>query len=113
MHDLDLSDLEGFVKDSEEPSGSPAYYEKSLEIIRESMGSVKQEILLTLPDGSPHMVYVTKVDISAKGEVTVDFGTPSEDRKNELADHVVKCVTMQLQAAFDELKPKKKWGLPW
>lgn len=107
--ELDLSDLDDFVKDQEDPSGSPAFYEKSLEIIRESMGSVKQEILLTLPDGSSHIVYVMKIDISPKGEVAVDFGTPSEDRKNELADHVVKCVTMQIQDAFNELNQKKRW----
>lgn len=110
MSDLDLSDLEGFVKDSnEEPSGSSAYFEKSLEIIRESMGRVKQEILLTLPDGTPHMVYVTDIKISPKGEVQAEFATPSEDRKNELAEHVVKCVTMQIQQAFDELKSKDRW----
>lgn len=108
-NDLDLSDLDNFVKDTEEGPSGPQYYEKSLDIIKQSMGSVMQEILLTLPDGSNHMVYVTKIDISPKGQVTVDFGTPSEERKGELAEHVEKCVTMQINEALKEINMKKRW----
>lgn len=108
-NDLDLSDLDNFVKDTEEGPSGPQYYEKSLDIIKQSMGSVMQEILLTLPDGSSHMVYVTKIDISPKGQVTVDFGTPSEERKCELAEHVEKCVTMQINEALKEINMKKRW----
>lgn len=93
----------------EEPQGSESLFQRSLEIIKESMGSVKQEILLTLPDKTNHIVYVTRIDISPKGQVTVDFGTPSEERKAELAEHVEKCVTMQIQQLFDEIKPKKRF----
>lgn len=109
MSELDLSDLDGFVQDTEEGPSDPRYYEKSLKIIKDSMGSVKQEILLTLPDGSSHIVYVMKVDISPKGQVSVDFGTPSEERKAELAEHVEKCVTMQINEALKEINMKKRW----
>jgi hypothetical protein len=105
----DLSDLDNFVKDTEEPQGSQHYYEKSLEIIRKSMGSVRQEIMLTLPDGSTHIVYVMDIHIEPNGQVSVDFGTPSEDRKAELALHVEKCVTMQIQDELDKIKMKKRW----
>lgn len=108
-NDLDLSDLDNFVKDTEEGPSGPQYYEKSLDIIKQSMGSVMQEILLTLPDGSSHLVYVTKIDISPKGQVTVDFGTPYEERKGELAEHVEKCVTMQINEALKEINMKKRW----
>ena len=108
-NDLDLSDLDNFVKDTEEGPSDPRYYEKSLDIIRKSMGTVKQEILLTLPDGSSHMVYVMGVNISPKGQVSVDFGTPSEERKAELAEHVEKCVTLQINEALKEINMKKRW----
>ncbi|AHY25001.1 head vertex assembly chaperone [Pectobacterium bacteriophage PM2] len=108
MNDLDLSDLDNFVKDEEGPS-DPRNYEKSLKIIKDSMGTVKQEILLTLPDGSSHIVYVMDINISNKGQVTVDFGTPSEERKAELAVHVEKCVTMQINDALRNIKMNKRW----
>lgn len=108
MNDLDLSDLDNFVKDEEGPS-DPHNYEKSLKIIKDSMGTVKQEILLTLPDGSSHIVYVMDINISNKGQVTVDFGTPSEERKAELAVHVEKCVTMQINDALRNIKMNKRW----
>lgn len=108
-NDLDLSDLDGFVKDTDEGPDGPQYYEKSLKIIKESMGSVMQEILMTLPDGSSHMVYVTKINISGKGQVTVDFGTPSEERKAELAEHVEKCVTLQINEELQKINMKKGW----
>ncbi|QUL77716.1 head vertex assembly chaperone [Yersinia phage vB_YenM_P8] len=110
MNDIDLSDLDNFEKDAEGAKApSVPYYEKSLEIIRQSMGTVRQEILLSLPDGSNHIVYVTGIKIEPSGKVSVDFGTPSEDRKAELAVHVEKCVTMQIQDEIDKIKMKKRW----
>lgn len=105
----DLSDLDNFVKDTEEGPSDPHYYEKSLDIIRKSMGSVKQEIMLTLPDGTAHIVYVMNIVIEKDGKVSVDFGTPSEDRKEELALHVEKCVMMQIQEELDKIKSKRWW----
>ncbi|ARW57456.1 head vertex assembly chaperone [Serratia phage X20] len=105
--EADLEDLSNFEKMEESSDEDSRFFERSLKIIKESMGNVKQEILLTLPDETPHIVYVTGINISPKGECTVDFGTPSEERKAELAEHVEKCIIMQIQQALSEIKPKK------
>ena len=112
MNDLDLSDLDNFVKDTGVPTGTQ-HYEKSLDIIKQSMGRVIQEMLITLPDGTPHMVYITKINIDPKGKVEVDFGTPSEERKDELILHVEKCITMQINDALQEMNMKKKRWFKW
>lgn len=111
MNNITELDLEKELEQIEEgPSGPSGIYERSLEIIKESMGHVVQEILINLEDGSAHMVYVTKIDISPKGEVSVEFGTPSETRKAELAEHVEKCVIMQIQEELNKIMNKpKKW----
>lgn len=103
----DLADLSNFEVEDESSIEDFSLYERSLKIIKDSMGLVKQEILLTLPDGTPHIVYVTDVNISPKGEVSVNFGTPSEERKGELSEHVEKCIKIQIQQELDKIKSKK------
>lgn len=105
---FDLSGLEKFEEDSS-PSGEA--FDKSLDIIKESMKGVIQEILLTLPDGTAHMVYITglKMSDTVKDEVEVSFNTPSTDRKAELYEHVENCVKIQLEQQFKEIKKKKFW----
>ncbi|AWD90472.1 head vertex assembly chaperone [Erwinia phage Cronus] len=107
---FDLSGLEKFSEDSS-PSGEELKaYEESLRLIKEAMSHVIQEILLTLPDGSAHMVYVNGIKMSetVRGEVEVEFSTPSTERKDELYPHVEDCIKMQLTEHFAK-KPKKSW----
>lgn len=101
---LDLSGLEKFEEDSS-PSGE--VYEKSLGVVREAMKEVIQEILIELPDGTAHIVYIMGLKFSDRNEVEIDFNTPSEDRKDELYAHVENCVRIQLQDYFK--KNKKSW----
>lgn len=103
---LDLSGLEKFEENSS-PSGE--VYNKSLGVIKEAMKRVVQEILITLPDGTSHIVYLTglKFSDSAAGQVEIEFNTPSTDRKAELYEHVEKCVIIQIQEYF--AKNKKSW----
>lgn len=102
--DLDLSELEVY---QEEPSPSGEVYEKSLGVVRDAMKDVIQEILIELPDGTAHIVYIMGLKFSDKNQIEVDFNTPSEDRKDELYVHVEKCVRIQLQEYFS--KNKKSW----
>ncbi len=101
---FDLSGLEKFEEDSS-PSGE--VYEKSLELVRSAMKNVIQEILINLPDGTSHIVYITGLNFLDNGSVGIDFSTPSEDRKDELYAHVEKCVKIQIQDYFK--KNKKSW----
>lgn len=103
---LDLSGLEKFEEDSS-PSGE--VYEKSLSVVKEAMKSVIQEVLIKLPDGSAHIVYITGLKFSEteKGALDIEFNTPSEDRKDELYAHVENCVKIQFEEYFS--KNKKSW----
>lgn len=77
-------------------------------IIKESMKSVKQEIVITLPDGTIHLIYLH--DISYKGkQLIIDFSTPSEDRKDELGPYVKDCIMAQV----NQKSNKKAFSLFW
>ena len=89
--DLDL-DLETLPDNTE---SDEVLYDKSVSVIKEAMETVLQEILVTLPDSTVHMVYITKFDV-VKNKVTYEFSTPSKDRKDELAVHVDKCLGLQM-----------------
>lgn len=104
---FDLSGLEKFEEEAS-PKGEEIFNE-SLRVVKDAMKNVVQEILLTLPDGSSHMVYVTGLEMSNNktGELTVLFNTPSEDRKAELYPHVENCIKIQLQEHFQQ--KKKSW----
>lgn len=103
-----LSDPEKFdnesVKESS-PSGEDPY-EKSYQIMKNAMSDVKQEILISLPDGTSHIVFVTSIKASKDnpGELEILFCTPSENRKNELYAHVHNCV----QKMYDISQNNKK-----
>lgn len=107
MSDLGL-DLSGLEKLEDDYSPSGEVYEKSLGLVREAMKEVIQEILIELPDGTAHIVYIMGLKFSDnRGQVEIDFNTPSEDRKDELYAHVENCVKIQLQEYFT--KNKKSW----
>ncbi|ASD52018.1 head vertex assembly chaperone [Pseudomonas phage PspYZU05] len=80
--------------------------DKSLEVIKEAMSNVIQEILITLEDGTTHMVYVMALDATDKG-IKVEFNTPSKDRKDELAVHVEKCIIAQINSVTKQRR--KSW----
>lgn len=113
----EIKELDDFVKATEEASeeASPSYeegakqiYEKSLSLVKEAMKNVKQEILITLPDKTNHICYVMNVHIKPNGECTVDFSTPTESRKAELAEHVENCIKIQIEQVLKN-PPKKRW----
>lgn len=110
--DLDLSEFE---VQEETPSSEGEFertermFKKSLEIVQTAMENVIQEILITLEDGSSHVVYVTAIDIQPNGRVSLDFATLDEERKADLTPHVEKCVTMQIQQAMAEIKSKNRF----
>ena len=79
-------------------------FDKSYSLVKESMKNVIQEVLLTLPDGSSHMVYITEMNVIGDNQVEVFFNTPSEDRKEELYPHVIECIKTQ----YHEAKSSKK-----
>ena len=85
--------------------GTPgqSLFQQSFDIIKDCMKDIKQEIRLTLEDGTDHIVYIH--EIAAKGnQLTIDFSTLSEERKAELEPHVHAC----MQAQFDAGPPVTK-----
>ncbi|ANA49387.1 head formation protein [Salmonella phage SEA1] len=111
--DYDLSELDLNLEVVEEaPSQEGEFertervYQKSLDIVKKAMSNIVQEILLTLEDGSSHIVYVTSINHNGN-EISVDFSTLSEDRKAELAPHVEKCVKIQIEQALAERNKKR------
>lgn len=110
MSDYDLSDLDlEIIEDSPSQEGEfermERIYQRSAEIVKKAMENVIQEILITLEDGSNHVVYVTSLTAIEGGGVSLEFSTLSEDRKAELTPHVEKCIKMQIEHS---LKEKKK-----
>lgn len=103
-----LSGLEKFDTESDEassPTGEDPY-EKSYRIMKDAMSNVKQEILIFLPDGTSHIVFVTSIKASKDnpGELEILFCTPSENRKKELYDHVYNCVQKMYEMSQDRKK---------
>ncbi|ADG59986.1 head vertex assembly chaperone [Acinetobacter phage Acj9] len=84
-----------------------ALFNKSFDIVKESMKDVKQEILITLEDGSNHIVYLHDAKLSGK-ELTVDFSTFDEDRKPEIGEAVKAC--LQAQFTHSLARPKKRFS---
>ncbi|QQV89432.1 hypothetical protein SJ_14 [Proteus phage SJ_PmiM] len=70
-------------------------YEKSLNVIQESMKDVIQELLILI-DNKPHLVYIHSMDIK-KGKVEYDYSTLSELPPNILEPHIEKCIKAQIE----------------
>ncbi len=108
--DLDLTNFE-IQEDSPSYEGeferSERIFKKSLDIVQKAMENVIQEILVTLEDGSNHMVYVTLLRAEEDGRVTLEFSTLDESRKAELTPHVENCIKIQIQQALAEKKKKR------
>ncbi|QLA10639.1 hypothetical protein TH2_071 [Shewanella phage Thanatos-2] len=81
---------------------------KDQEIIKQAMSNVIQEMLIMLPDNTSHLVYILSLDMTSKG-LKVEFNTLSEDRRDELAVHVEKCIMAQLEEITPKPKGIKKW----
>lgn len=103
--DLDLDIGDDVYEEPAEYDGpvDNTLYDKSLGIIKEAMEDVLQEILITLEDGTDHIVYLTKIEIIGS-EVSYGFSTPSEDRKADLTPHVEKILKMQLDEILKSAK---------
>lgn len=70
-------------------------YEKSLNVIQESMKSVIQELLILI-DNKPHLVYIHSIDIK-NGKVEYDYSTLSDLPKDILEPHIEKCIKPQIE----------------
>lgn len=64
-------------------------------LIKDAMKEVKQELLLTLEDGTDHIAYLHSVKAEGKNLI-IDFSTLSEDRKAEIGKVVEQCVLAQV-----------------
>lgn len=106
LDDLNLEIVDESPSEEGEDIRKERVFNESLKIVRSAMENVIQEILITLEDGSHHIVYITKLDW-VDGKIVMDFAVLDQDRKAELAPHVEKCVTMQVQQAFNERTKKK------
>lgn len=73
-----------------------ALFNKSFEIVKEAMKDVKQELLLTLEDGTNHVVYIHDCRVLNNGQVETDFSTLTEGRQEEIAHGVEMCMRSQL-----------------
>ena len=112
MSDIDL-DLSGFDVETDTESGSgQSLFTQSFDIIKKAMKNVIQEIVITLEDDSAHIIYLHKFEVDSEtGAVSIDWSTPSSDRKTELEPHLEKCLEMQISAFKDNpnhMKPTKK-----
>lgn len=80
-----------------------ALFNQSFDIIKDAMKTVKQEVVITLLDGTPHIAYIH--DAKFEGDrVVVDFSTLSEDRKEEIGIQVERCIQAQLNELMKEAK---------
>lgn len=80
--------------------------DKAHELIKESMGRVKQEILIRTDDGD-YIVYIQDISMKPNGEVSIEFSTPNEDMKDILYPHVVQCIKNQIE----EYTKERRWKL--
>lgn len=109
LEGIDLSELET-VDDSPASAGEfereERIFQESLKTVRKAMENVVQEILITLEDGTNHMIYVTRLAWE-NNQAVIEFATLDESRKAELVPHVEKCVRMQIEQALAERTKKK------
>lgn len=104
--DLDLEIVDESPSSEGEEQRKERLFNESLKTIQAAMENVIQEILIKLPDGSSHLVYITKLDWD-NGQIIMDFAVLDQERKAELTPHVKKCVTMQVQEAYNARVKKK------
>lgn len=71
-------------------------FDQSLDVIKQAMENVIQEIVITLEDGTYHIVYLTKFEINGSA-ISYEFNTPDESRKPDLIPHIEHILKMQIQ----------------
>lgn len=81
-------------------------FNKSFDIVKESMKDVIQEMVITLEDSSAHIVYIQSINFD-NSKLTVEFSTLSEDRKEELGPHVENCIKIQINEIMNSSKKRK------
>ncbi|AFL47522.1 head vertex assembly chaperone [Acinetobacter phage ZZ1] len=80
-------------------------FNQSFDIIKDAMKDVKHEMVITLEDDTHHIVYIHGCDVDVSGRISLDFSTPSTDRKDELGKHVEAALT---QLALNEPAPNPR-----
>ena len=79
-------------------------YEKSLDLIKESMKSVIAEFIINLKDGSTHIAYITKFEVGKDYALIYEFCTPSEDRKAEIGECVEDIFKKMIDEKMNDIK---------
>lgn len=88
---VELDDLE---KDEETPE-TGSLYNQSLDVIKEAVKDVLQEILIIIDD-NPHLVYIHSMDIK-DGKIDFSYSTLSELPKDELIPHIQNAIIRQIE----------------
>lgn len=90
----------------EKQTPGDALFNQSFDLIKKAMKTVKQEIVITLLDGTPHIVYLHDAVIQEDGSLRTDWSTPSTDRKEEIGVELEKCIAAQFNLHIK--RPAKK-----
>lgn len=88
---VELDDLE---KDEETPE-TGSLYNQSLDVIKEAVKDVLQEILIIIDD-NPHLIYIHSMDIK-DGKIDFSYSTLSELPKDELIPHIQNAIIRQIE----------------
>ncbi|QPB12321.1 hypothetical protein [Providencia phage PSTCR6] len=89
-----LAELEELEKDEGAPE-TGSLYKQSLDIIKEAVKDVLQEILIIIDD-KPHLVYIHSMDIK-DGKIDFSYSTLSELPKDELIPHIQNAIIQQIE----------------
>lgn len=98
---------EDITPDKKAVIAGDATFNESLDLIKKAMKDVVQEMIINLGDGTSHIIYVHKISY-LNGEISVDFSTLSDERKDELWPHVEACVRAQIASVPDPFNRRKK-----
>lgn len=85
-----------------------ALFNQSFDLIKQAMKTVKQEIVITLLDGTPHIIYLHDAVIQEDGSLRTDWSTPSTDRKDELGVELEKCIAAQFNLHIKRPPARKR-----
>ena len=89
-----LAELDELEKDEETPE-TGSLYNQSLDVIKEAVKDVLQEILIIIDD-MPHLVYIHSMDIN-DGKIDFSYSTLSELPKDELIPHIQNAIIRQIE----------------
>lgn len=95
----ELNTIDNYVEQEPKtvPKSGRSVYDQSLDLIKESMANVIQEIIIDL-DGKSYLVYLTRINIDPSGKVEFDFNTFNQEDIEMLRPHVEKCLLQQIKS---------------